>query len=77
MARYLERAQQTTRLLDANIHLSLGAPFRFEGSLSVPALEHALIFDAKCTPRSLAVSWRRGRMPGKYANRSRVKCGVS
>ncbi|MFN5487419.1 MAG: alpha-E domain-containing protein, partial [Bradyrhizobium sp.] len=39
MARYLERAQQTTRLLDANIHLSLGAPFRFEGSLSVPALE--------------------------------------
>jgi uncharacterized alpha-E superfamily protein len=65
MARYLERAEQTTRLLDANIqlmleqkpdavqrqlsriHLSLGAPFRIEGSLSVPALEHALIFDAK------------------------------
>ncbi len=65
MARYLERAEQTTRLLDANIqlmleqkphaverqlrriNLSLGTPLKLETRLSVPALEHALIFDTK------------------------------
>ncbi|WP_031499454.1 alpha-E domain-containing protein [Bryobacter aggregatus] len=63
MARYLERAENTTLLLDANIqlmleqkpqaverqlrriNLSLGQPLKIEGKISVPALEHALIFD--------------------------------
>lgn len=65
MARYLERAEYTTRLLDANIqlmleqkpeaverqlrriNLSLGEPFKIEDKLRGPALEHALIFDAR------------------------------
>jgi len=65
MARYLERAEHTTRLLDANIqlmleqkpqaverqlrriNLSLGEPLKLETKLSVPALEHALIFDTR------------------------------
>jgi uncharacterized alpha-E superfamily protein len=65
MARYLERAEHTTRLLDANIqlmleqkpqaverqlrriNLSLGEPLKLESKLSVPALEHALIFDPR------------------------------
>jgi uncharacterized alpha-E superfamily protein len=65
MARYLERAEHTTRLLDANIQLmlelkptaverqlrrinqSLGEPLKLDSKLSVPALEHALIFDPR------------------------------
>ena len=63
MARYLERAEHTTRLLDANIqlmleqkpqaverqlrriNLSLGHSLETGGKLTVPEIEHKLIFD--------------------------------
>lgn len=63
MARYLERAEHTTRLLDANIQLmleqkpqaverqlrrinsSLGEPLDIARKLTVPEIEHHLIFD--------------------------------